>query len=258
MQRSRKVWFERNLGCRGVNGDLGDPQPRRVLVVAAHPDDIDFAVAGTVARLTKAGVDVVYGVVTDGDAGEAPEGVPREDVAVLRRSEQEEAARAVGVSDIRFLGLPDGRIETNLELRCAITRVIRDVRPDVVVAPAHEWRWDRFFANHPDHLAVGLATLFAVYPDARNTYAHPELLAEGLEPHVVEQVWIWGHAAPNHCVEVTDTLGLKLDALRAHRSQVAGFEDLEGLIRGWGEAAAVEGGLPAGQLAESFLVRRTG
>lgn len=241
-----------------MNGDLGDPQPRRALVIGAHPDDIDFAVAGTVARLTKAGVEVVYGVVTDGEAGEGPAGVPREDVAVLRRSEQEEAARVLGVSDLRFLGLPDGRLEPNLDLRCAITRVIRDVRPDVVVAPAHEWRWDRLFANHPDHLAVGLGTLFAVYPDARNRYAHPELLAEGLEPHVVEQVWIWGHAAPNHFVDVTATLGLKLDALRAHRSQVAGFEDLEGLVRGWGQSAAVDGGLLPGQLAEPFLARRTG
>jgi LmbE family N-acetylglucosaminyl deacetylase len=246
------------VAVRGGNGDLGDPTPRRVLVIAAHPDDIDFDAAGTVARLAGAGVEVVYCIATDGDAGVGPEGSTREAIAALRRAEQEEAARAVGVSDVRFLGLPDGRLEPTLALRSVLTGAIRDVRPDVTVLPCHEWRWDRFFANHPDHHAVGLAGLYAVYPDARTPSAHPELLADGLEPHVVEQLWVWGHAAPNHFVDVTDTLDRKLAALRAHRSQTDHFDDLEGLIRRWAEAAASDGGLAPGRLAESFLVRRTG
>lgn len=238
--------------------DLGDPEPRRVLVVSPHPDDVDFGVAGTVARLVKDGASVAYCVVTDGDAGEGPDGVERDQVALLRRSEQLAAARAVGVTDVRFLGLPDGRLEPTLGLRRAITRVIREFQPDVAILPSHEWRWDRFFANHPDHHAVGLAGLYAVYPDARNTYAHPDLLAEGLEPHMVEQVWVWGHPDPNHHVDITDTIERKLDALRAHRSQVGGFDDLEGMIRRWAEVAADGAGLPTARLAESFLMRRTG
>lgn len=239
------------------HGDLGDPAPRQALVVSAHPDDIDFGVAGTVARLVRAGASVVYCVVTDGDAGEGPAGATPERVAALRRSEQVAAARAVGVVDVRFLGLPDGRLEPTLSLRCALTRAIREVRPDVAILPCHEWRWDRLFANHPDHHAVGLAGLYAVYPDARNAHAHPELLAEGLEPHVVEQVWVWGHLTPNHFVDITDTIDRKLDALRAHDSQVRRFNDLDGLVRRWAEAAGVDGGLPTGRFAESFLMRRT-
>lgn len=241
-----------------ISGDLGDRPPRRVLVVSAHPDDIDFGVAGTVARLVRVGASVVYCVVTDGDAGEGPEGIERDQIAELRQSEQLAAARAIGVVDVRFLGLPDGRLEPTLELRRAITREIREVRPDVAILPCHEWRWDRFFTNHPDHHAVGLAGLYAVYPDARNTHAHPELLAEGLEPHVVEQVWVWGHPTPNHFVDITDTIGCKLDALCAHGSQVSGFDDLDGMVRRWAKVAADEGDLPPGRLAESFLMRRTG
>lgn len=248
----------RDVQTSGGKGDLGDPAPRQVLVVSPHPDDIDFGVAGTVARLVLAGAAVVYCIVTDGDAGEGTDGASREHVADLRRSEQLAAARAVGVVDVRFLGLPDGRLEPTLELRSAITRAIREVRPDLAILPGHEWRWDRFFANHPDHHAVGLAGLYAVYPDARNARAHPKLLADGLEPHVVEQVWVWGHPAPNHFVDITDTMDRKLDALRAHDSQVSGFDDLDGVVRRWAEAAAVDGGLPTGRLAESFLMRRTG
>lgn len=246
------------MASSGGDGDLGDPVPEQVLVLSAHPDDVDFGVAGTVARLVDAGASVVYCVVTDGDAGEGPAGVSRESVAELRRSEQLAAARAVGVVDVRFLGLPDGRLEPTLALRCVIARAIREVRPDVVILPCHEWRWDRFFANHPDHHAVGLAGLYAVYPDARNAHAHPELLTQGLDPHVVDQVWVWGHPVPNHFVEITETLDRKLEALRAHGSQVGAFHDLDGLVCRWAEAAAIEGGLPPGRLAESFLMRRTG
>lgn len=242
----------------GTSGDLGNSAPKKVLVVSPHPDDIDFGVAGTVAQMVKAGASVVYCIVTDGDAGQGPDGTRRERIAELRRSEQLAAARAVGVDDVRFLGLPDGRLEPTLELRCAITRAIREVRPDLTILPSHEWRWDRFFTNHPDHHAVGLAGLYAVYPDARTAHAHPELLAEGLEPHVVEQIWVWDHPAPNHYVDITDALDLKLDALRAHDSQTGGFEDLDGMVRRWAQVAADNGGLPAGRLAESFLLRRTG
>jgi LmbE family N-acetylglucosaminyl deacetylase len=231
--------------------------PERALVVSAHPDDVDFGAAGTVARLTAAGCTVSYAIVTDGDAGEAPEGVAREAVAELRQGEQRKAAAEAGVHDVRFLGFPDGRLEVGLPLRAALCRVIREVRPDVVLCQSPERRYDRVFASHPDHLAAGEATLQAVYPDARNPYAHPELAAEGLEGWTVREVWIFGHPAADRFVDITDTAGAKVAALRAHASQT-GAMDLDALIRTWGRAAAADGGLEDGRLAEGFLTCRTG
>lgn len=231
--------------------------PGRALVVSAHPDDVDFGAAGTVARLRAAGTEVVYCIVTDGDAGEAPEGVARSDVAALRRAEQRAAAAAVGVDDVRFLGYPDGRLEVTLDLRRDLSRAMREVEPDVVLCQSPERRWDRVFASHPDHLAAGEATLQAVYPDARNPYAHPELARGGLGPHTVREVWVFAHPQTDRYVDITDTIDAKLAALRAHSSQTA-HVDLEGLIGGWTRATALEAGLPEGHHAEAFFTCRTG
>lgn len=231
--------------------------PGRALVVSAHPDDVDFGAAGTVARLRAAGTEVVYCIVTDGDAGEAPEGVARSDVAALRRAEQRAAAAAVGVDDVRFLGYPDGRLEVTLDLRRDLSRAMREVEPDVVLCQSPERRWDRVFASHPDHLAAGEATLQAVYPDARNPYAHPELARGGLGPHTVREVWVFAHPQTDRYVDITDTIDAKLAALRAHASQTA-HVDLEGLIGGWTRATALEAGLPEGCQAEAFFTCRTG
>ena len=170
---------------------LTDSEIQRVLVVAAHPDDIDFSAAGTVALWTDAGIEVTYCLVTDGDAGGFDEAVPRAEIAPLRRKEQTAAAEVVGVHDLRFLGYPDGRVEPTLALRKDLARVIRQVRPDRLVCPTPERNYQRVAGSHPDHRAVGAAALDAVYPDARNPFAWPELLAdEGLEPWTVREVWI--------------------------------------------------------------------
>ncbi len=174
--------------------DLTDVE--RILVVTAHPDDVDFGFAGSVAQFTDAGIDVTYCIVTDGDAGGAETGTPREEMAPLRRDEQTAAAAVVGVHDLRFLGYPDGRVESTLDLRRDISRVIRDVRPQRVMGQSPERNLDRIYASHPDHLAVGDATLCAVYPDARNRWAHPELEAEGWEPWAVDETWIGGGIEP--------------------------------------------------------------
>jgi LmbE family N-acetylglucosaminyl deacetylase len=239
------------------DGD-GEPQvPERALVVSAHPDDVDFGASGTVARLTAAGCTVTYAIVTDGDAGEVPDDVGRDGAAALRQTEQRAAASEVGVDDVRFLGFPDGRLELTIELRAALTRVMREVRPDVVLAQSPERRYDRVFASHPDHLVAGEATLQAVYPDARNPYAHPELAAEGLDGWTVREVWIFGHPKADRFVDITDTVEAKIAALRAHRSQTSAM-DLDTFIRGWGAASAADGGLDDGRLAEGFLTCRTG
>ena len=228
-------------------------QPQRVLVVTAHPDDVDFAAAGTVATLTAQGVAVSYCIVTDGDAGGFDPAVERSEIPVIRRAEQCEAARILGVADIHWLGFPDGRLEPDLALRRAISRVIRIVRPERVIAQNPERSWTSIYGSHPDHMAAGEATLRAVYPDARNPFAFPELAAEGLEAFAADEVWVMGGPDPDVFVDVTDRYTLKLAALRAHVSQETDRDGrLEPLLQGWMAATGTAGGLPPGRLAEGF------
>jgi LmbE family N-acetylglucosaminyl deacetylase len=236
-------------------GVLDDAEIARVLTITAHPDDVDFGSAGTIARWTDAGIEVIYCVVTDGDAGGYDEDFPRAEVPALRRAEQIAAAKRVGVHDVRFLGYPDGRVEATLGLRRDLARVIRQVRPDRVVCPSPERNYTGVGISHPDHRAVGSAALDAVYPDARNPFAFPELRErEGLVPWKVREVWIAGSPSPTVFVDVTATFGRKIAALRAHESQTGQMDDLEERLRMRLTRAAGVGGLPDGHLAESFQV----
>ncbi len=232
-------------------------EPTPVLMVAAHPDDVDFGAAGTVATWVDAGVDVTYCVVTDGDAGGFDLAVPRGDIPRIRRAEQEAAAKAVGVADLVFLGYPDGRLAPSLELRRDISRLIRQVRPRRVLCPSPQRNFGRIHASHPDHLAAGEASLCAVYPDARNAFAHPELLAEGLAPHSVPEVWLMASPSPDTFVDVTAAFERKIAALRCHVSQLVDEEAVGERVREWMSATARQGGLPAGTLAEAFQVVKT-
>ena len=230
----------------------------RVLVVTAHPDDVDFGASGTVATLVAAGVSVTYCVVTDGDAGGFDPDVPRSQIPGIRRREQVSAAAAVGVDDVRFLGYKDGELTVTHELRRDITRVIRQVKPERVMTMSPVRNWDRIGASHPDHMAAAEATVQAIYPDARNQFAHPSLMNdEGLGEWHVSELWMFGSPTPNTYVDVTDHLETKLRALRAHVSQTEHMEDLEGMIRGWMTLSAQRGGLPEGRLAEMFHAVRT-
>jgi LmbE family N-acetylglucosaminyl deacetylase len=233
-----------------TNEDL----PNQVLVVTAHPDDVDFGAAGTIASWTAAGVKVAYCILTDGGAGALDPSADPTELPAIRRGEQRAAAAAVGVEDVRFLGYPDGRLEVSMELRRDLSRVIREVRPDRLVAQSPERIWERIRASHPDHLAAGEAALCAVYPDARNPFAHPELLAEGLQPHSVAEVWLMASPLADRAVDITDVIEHKLAALRCHTSQVGSADELEERIRGMAGRAATERGLPPGRLAETFQV----
>ena len=238
---------------------LPDNEIERVMVVTAHPDDVDFGAAGTVATWTDAGIEVAYCVLTRGDAGGFDD-TPRERMPQLRESEQRAAALAVGVKDVTFLDFPDGRLYLTDELRRDITRQIRRVRPQRVVCQSPERNWARIGASHPDHRVAGEATLCAVYPDARNRFAHPELLAdEGLAEWAVREVWMM--AAPptllNHFVDITDLFDRKIAALRSHVSQTGHMTELEGMLRTWFGTMARTGGLPDGRLAEAFHVIST-
>lgn len=237
-----------------VGSVADDELPRQVLVVTAHPDDVDFGAAGTIARWTAAGVEVAYCVITDGDSGALDPSADVTTLSMVRREEQRRAAAAVGVQDVRFLGYPDGRLVVSLELRRDVSRVIREVRPDRLLAPSPERAWERLRASHPDHLAAGEATLCAVYPDARNPFAFPELLDEGLQPHAVPEVWLMASPRANRAVDITDVFAQKLAALRCHVSQVGAGDELEGRLREFGGRIAADQGLPAGRLAEAFQV----
>ncbi len=234
-----------------------DDGVRRVLIVTAHPDDVDFGTAGTVAAFTKAGVEVTYCIATNGDAGGSDLGVSRFDMAAIRQREQRAAAAEVGVTDVRFLGHPDGRLQPTVELRRDISRVIRQVRPERVLTQSPERRWDFIFASHPDHLAAGEAAVCAVYPDARNPFAHPELLdEEGLEPWTVNELWIVGVPEANMAVETTTTIERKVAALLRHESQISDSAGVTARIMDGGRASGREAGLPEGSTAELFRVTR--
>jgi LmbE family N-acetylglucosaminyl deacetylase len=233
---------------------LNDDEVQRALVISTHPDDVDFGAAATVATWTDGGIEVAYCIVTDGDAGGFDPSVPRAEIPRIRRAEQTAAAKAVGVNDLTFLGYPDGRLVASLELRQDLAREIRRVRPQRVLCPSPERNWQRIFASHPDHLAAGEASLAAVYPDARNPFAHPELLTDGYEPWTVLEVWMMAAPVRNRFVDVTDVLPRKLDALRSHMSQHTDVEGkLEERMRGWGAMVAQEAGFDDGRLAEAFF-----
>jgi LmbE family N-acetylglucosaminyl deacetylase len=230
----------------------------RVLVVTAHPDDVDFGFAGTVATCTDAGIDVTYCIVTDGDAGGSETGIAREEMGPLRRDEQRKAAAVVGVQDVEFLGYPDGRVEATLALRRDLTRVIRRVRPQRVISQSPDRNWDRIYASHPDHLATGEATISAVYPDARNRWAHPELAEAGVEPWTVPAIWLGvGNMAPTHYIDITAAVDRKIEALLCHKSQLPDPVATETLVRGWTTAIAQMAGLAEGMYAEAVRVVQT-
>ena len=233
-----------------------DKAIKRALVVVAHPDDIDFGSAGTVATLTRHGVDVAYCLVTSGDAGGDGSTLSKAERAAVREAEQTAAAAEVGVTNLTFLRLPDGEVEPTLDLRRQISRVIRIHKPDLVITQSPERNWERIHASHPDHLAAGEATMRAVYPDARNPHAFPELLGEGLAPHTVWVVWL-ASQQPSMVVDITKSFDAKLVALTKHESQVGHRDDLEKMMRTWARTTAKNAGLGKGRLAEGFRVVST-
>jgi LmbE family N-acetylglucosaminyl deacetylase len=177
--------------------------PARALVVVAHPDDIEFGCAGTVARWVHEGAHVTYALVTNGAAGSSDPEMTRERLAELREAEARASAKVVGVDQVEFLGYEDGLLEPTLEVRERIVRLIRRVRPEVVVTtdPTTRYFVDRYI-NHPDHRAAGEATLAAVIPGSDTRLAYPELLEEGLEPVKLTGVWVMMNTEPNLVVDI--------------------------------------------------------
>ena len=217
----------------------------------AHPDDVDFGLAGTVASWTDAGIDVSYCLITSGDAGGSDPSLTRAPRAELREAEQRAAAAEVGVSDLRFLGYRDGLLEVSLDLRRDISRVIREVRPQRVVCQSPERSWERIYGSHPDHLAAGEATMCAVYPDSRNPFAFAESIGD-IEPWTVNEVWITSGNRVNHYVDITKQFDRKTQALLRNESQIPSEENLRALLQMWNGGNAQAAGMPEGTYAEAF------
>lgn len=228
----------------------------RAMVIYAHPDDAEFGMAGTVAKWARAGVDVTYLMATNGASGSQDPEMTRERLAAIRRAEQEEAAKILGVARVLYLGFEDGYLEPSLELRRAVARQIRRHKPDVILTLDPTIRvFGNLYVNHPDHIAIGEAVLRSINPDASTRQMFPELWSdERLEPHKPKalflQAFVEGADTP---VDITETMDVKLQALRAHRSQFEEGFDVERFAREFSERI----GAPAGyRYAEAFRLVR--
>lgn len=199
--------------------------PDRVLVVAAHPDDAEFGCGATVAQFVRQGAKAFYLICTNGDKGSDDFGVDPVELAALREREQRAAAEKIGVSEVVFLPRRDGELIYGIELRGDVVRWIRQWRPAAVFT--HDPTviiTATGFINHADHRATGAATVDAVYPFSRSPLQYPEQIEEGLQPHTVPDLYLWGASPPNCWVDVSETVQCKVDALRCHESQFADFE----------------------------------
>jgi LmbE family N-acetylglucosaminyl deacetylase len=211
--------------------------PESAMVIAAHPDDIEFSCAGTLARWAQAGTSVCYVLCTSGEAGITEPGITREKACNIREREARAAAEITGAAEVVFLHEPDGLLVATLELRKKLVREIRRFRPEVVMAfdPTIVWAADDYI-NHPDHRAAGLAAVDATFPAAGQPMVFSDLASEGLLPHKVRKYYSAGWDG-DEFVNIDDTIDLKLTALRAHTSQMKDF-DPEELVRGWAAESA--------------------
>ncbi|MEJ7761212.1 MAG: PIG-L deacetylase family protein [Thermomicrobiales bacterium] len=224
-----------------------DPTFETYMVIVAHPDDMEFSSAGTVARLAREGKKTILIQVTSGDKGSSDPSVSPHAMATVREGEERDACRRLGVSEVVFLRCTDGELLPDLSLRERIVRMIRSHKPDVVISH------DAFrpYALHPDHRAVGLATTDSVYPAARDPHNFSSHLREGLEPHKTAELWLFGAEQPDKHIDITGTFAAKMDALMAHESQVGTGDGMEERLR---ERASELAADQPFELAEAFKV----
>ena len=240
-----------------TSSDTREPAaPARVLSIHAHPDDQEFTVGGTLAKWARAGSHIMTVCITSGGAGSnehTPPEVTREALVPIREKEQRQACRVLGVSEVAFLGYEDGMLEPSLALRRELTRVVRRYRPDAVVCGDPTVRfYGASYMNHPDHRAAADAALAAVFPSAETRLVFPELLGEGLEPHKVQAVFIHGSDQPDTFIDISEVLGVKLAALKEHRTQMGPWDPTD-MITGW---AGMQGAPRNLKAAESYRLMR--
>jgi LmbE family N-acetylglucosaminyl deacetylase len=206
---------------------------RRGMVVVAHADDAEWGCSGTVAKWCAEGWEVVYVLCTDGSKGSDNPELTSEELAKMRKQEQLNAAKVLGLRDVVFLDYEDAMLQPTLELRRDIAREIRRYRPDVLICMNPVRRLaENSYVGHPDHLASGEAALSAVFPTARDRLTFPELLKEGLEPHKVREVWVMEHEEANQYVDVTAYIDTAIAALKEHKSQVT-EEEADKYMKSW-------------------------
>jgi LmbE family N-acetylglucosaminyl deacetylase len=228
------------------------PAPKRAMSIHAHPDDQEFTVGGTLAKWARAGCEIVTICLTRGGAGSnkyTPLDMTREALVSIREDEQREACRVLGVKETIFLDYEDGMLEPSIAMRRDLTRLIRRHRPEAVLTGDPTVRYyGTTYMNHPDHRVASDVALDAVFPSAGTRLIFPELLAEGLEPHEVRQVYIHGAERPDTYVDIAETLDVKLTALRAHKSQMGEWDPAE-MMTQW---AAEQGRRRKLKAAESY------
>jgi LmbE family N-acetylglucosaminyl deacetylase len=193
----------------------------RVLVIMAHPDDPDFTCGGTAAQMARAGIEVTYLILTNGDKGNHNPEITRNQLIALRKIEQRDAADVCGVRHVLFFGEEDGFLQPSRELRYRVTREIRRIRPQIIICtdPDRYFVGD-FYINHPDHRNAGLVALEAIFPAADNPMFFPELTDEGYPPHKISQLYVFGHNTPNLRIDITEDLQTKIDAILCHKTQI--------------------------------------
>lgn len=222
---------------------------RRGMVVVAHADDAEWGCSGTVAKWCAEGWEVVYVLCTDGSKGSGDPEMTACRLVKIRQQEQRDAGAVLGVQEVVFLGYEDSLLQPTLELRRDIAREIRRHRPDVLIceSPVRHLSGNGYI-GHPDHHAAGEAALSAVFPTARDRLTFPELLEQGLEPHKVREVWVMDHQDADNFVDVTGYIEIAIEALKQHKTQVAG-EDVELHMKSWRSKTGEKVGF---QYAEAF------
>jgi LmbE family N-acetylglucosaminyl deacetylase len=230
-----------------------DGVPESALVVVAHPDDGEFTVAGTVAKWVKAGCRVTYVVCTDGNAGSHEPGITREKLAEIRRTEQRAACATLGVSDVVFLGHDDGQLEPTLDLRRELVRVIREHKPEVMICSDPTRLFvNGEYINHPDHRAAAKAALDAAAPASEMPLLWPEAGA----PHRVSQMYVYGNDQANEWIDITETIDLKIAALKQHASQLGDWDPTE-MVKEWSAEVGKEQGLSHAESYRLITFRRS-
>ena len=216
---------------RKVN--LGKHQPKNAMVVVAHADDAEYGCSGTVAMLTNFGIEVTYVLCTDGSKGSNDPNMTSEKLIELRKQEQLDAAKVLGLKDVVFLNYPDSLLEPSLNLRHNIAQEIRRYKPNIVITsyPSRNLSTHHGIGGHPDHIAAGEATLSAVFPAARDRLTYPDMIIKGLLPHNVAETWIMGAPDTNLWIDVTPYINISFEALSQHKSQVQSFTKEDGLKR---------------------------
>lgn len=228
--------------------------PKRAMSIHAHPDDQEFSIGGTLAKWAKAGCEIISVTITSGDSGSndaTKDGKYKPELAKLREAEQQAANETLGIKQSIFMRYPDGELQATIQLRKELTKLIRQYKPDVVLAGNPEaWFYGNEYVNHPDHRAAAQAATEAVFPSAGTRLIFTDLLEAGYEPHNVKKLYVHGTDKPDTWVDITETIDIKVEALKKHASQI-NPDEIETWMRDWAKEEAKDKGF---EYAESYRV----